>query len=256
MTALVEMNEGEHFALVMKQAEMLANANIIPKAYQRKPADIVAAGLAGRAFGWDVMSAMRNFHVIEGTASMRPEAMLGLVRQAGHSVLIEVNGNKAIAKGRRYDTDDTHTAEFTTHDAETAGLLQKRNWKQYGDAMLTWRAVSILCRVLFPDVVLGAGYVPEELGVEDTNNEGEIIEIDFKKDGEVACVIEPPKELSVVETAELKELINELVEVDRALLKEWWKAENLPSLTSDELTEGHVKRIIKHIKQLQNEEAF
>ena len=256
MNTLVEMNEGEHFALVMKQAEMLANANIIPKAYQRKPADIVAAGLAGRAYGWDVMSAMRNFHVIEGTASMRPEAMLGLVRQAGHSVLIEVNGNKATATGRRYDTDDTHTAEFSMKDAEVAGLVQKRNWKQYGDAMLTWRAVSILCRVLFPDVVLGAGYVPEELGVENTNNEGEIIEIDFMKDAEAAGVIEPPKELSVVETDELKELIDELIEVDRALLKEWWKTENLPSLTSNELTEEDVKRIIKQIKQLQNEEAF
>jgi hypothetical protein len=251
---LVE-NESDHFALVMKQAEMLANANIIPKAYQKKPADIVAAGLAGRAYGWDVMIAMRNFHVIEGTASLRPEALLGLVRQAGHSVLIEVNGNKATATGKRYDNGDTHTAEFTTHDAETAGLLQKRNWKQYGDAMLTWRAVSILCRVLFPDVVLGAGYVPEELGVEDTNHEGEIIEIDFMKDAEVAGVIELPKKL-LVETDELKELIDELIEVDRALLKEWWKTENLPSLTSNELTEEDVKRITKHIKQLQNEEAF
>ena len=256
MTTLVEMNEGEHFALVMKQAEMLANANIIPKAYQRKPADIVAAGLAGRAYGWDVMSAMRNFHVIEGTASMRPEAMLGLVRQAGHSVLVEVNGNKAIATGRRYDTDDTHTAEFSMKDAEVAGLVQKRNWKQYGDAMLTWRAVSILCRVLFPDVVLGAGYVPEELGVEDTDQNGEIIEIDFMKDAQEAGVIESPKELSIVDNDELKELIDELIEVDRALLKEWWKAENLPSLTSNELTEENVKRIIKQIKQLQNEEAF
>ena len=32
--------------------------------------------------------------------------------------------------------------------------------------MLTWRAVSKLCRVLFSDVVLGAGYVPEEMGAD------------------------------------------------------------------------------------------
>ncbi len=266
MTTLVEMNEGDHFALVMKQADMLANANIIPKAYQRKPADIVAAGLAGRAYGWDVMSAMRNFHVIEGTASMRPEAMLGLVRQSGHSVLIEVNGNKATATGKRCDTGDTHIAEFTTHDAERAGLLQKRNWKQYGDAMLTWRAVSILCRVLFPDVVLGAGYVPEELGIEDTNNEGEIIEVDFtntdvecefnETEGDFQVFIDEEKEDAKEQQEIIKELIDELVEVDRALLKEWWKVEKLPSLTSGDLTEENVKQIIKHIKKLQNEEAF
>ena len=37
--------------------------------------------------------------------------------------------------------------------------------------MLTWRAVSKLCRNLFSDVVLGAGYVPEEMGA-DVDSEG------------------------------------------------------------------------------------
>jgi len=253
---LVETSEGDHFALVMKQAEMLAQANIIPKAYQRKPADIVAAGLAGRAYGWDVMSAMRNFHVIEGTASMRPEAMLGLVRQVGHSVLIEVSGNKATATGKRCDTGDTHIAEFTTRDAEIAGLLQKRNWKQYGDAMLTWRAVSILCRVLFPDVVLGAGYVPEELGIEDTDGEGEIIEIDSlpldqgEPSGETLIDSLSPMNKTLRGTAELKDRIGCMPDIDKATLKEWWKAEKLPSLSSNDLTEGHIKRIIEKIVEL------
>lgn len=245
MTTLEKMNEGEHFALVMKQAEMLANAQIIPSAYRKKPADIVAAGLAGRAYGWDIMSAMRNFHVIEGTASMRPEAMLGLVRHAGHSVMIEVSNNRAIAKGKRCDSGDTHTAEFSTHDAETAGLLQKRNWKQYGDAMLTWRAVSILCRVLFPDVVLGAGYVPEELGVEDTNHEGEIIEVEFPT---VEILNEgPPVE---GEADDLKEQIGELSDIDKELLKTWWKTEGIPSLSSGEMSGQDIDRVSDRIEFL------
>ena len=37
--------------------------------------------------------------------------------------------------------------------------------------MLKWRAVTNLCRFLFPDIVLGAGYVPEELGA-DVGSEG------------------------------------------------------------------------------------
>ena len=43
--------------------------------------------------------------------------------------------------------------------------------------MLTWRAVSQLCRVLFPDVVLGAGYVPEEIGA-DVSLDGTPVEVD------------------------------------------------------------------------------
>ena len=175
MTDLIPMSESATFDLIMRQSEILAQSTIIPAAYRRKGADIVAAGLAGRAYGWDVMTSMRQFHVIEGTASLRPESMLGLVRQAGHSVTVEVRPEGAVAHGTRADTGDEHSASFTMDDAGAAGLADKRNWKQYRDAMLTWRAVAKLCRVLFPDVVLGAGYVPEELGA-DVTAEGELVE--------------------------------------------------------------------------------
>ena len=158
------------FDLLVRQADLLATSRIIPRAYQGRSADVIAAGLAGFSFGWDVMTSLRNYHVIEGTASLRPEAMLGLVRRAGHSVqlVLEGEGEKrcAIAKGRRADNGDEHSSRFAISDAKTAGLAGKSNWKNYGDSMLTWRAVSALCRVLFPDVVLGAGYIPEEIGAE------------------------------------------------------------------------------------------
>jgi len=176
MSDLIPMSESANFDLILRQAEVLANSTIIPAAYRRKAPDIVAAGLAGRAYGWDVMTSMRQFHVIEGTASLRPESMLGLVRQAGHSVTVEVHPDGAVAHGTRADTGDEHSASFTMVDAEAAGLAGKKNWKQYRDAMLTWRAVAKLCRVLFPDVVLGAGYVPEELGAE-VDETGEILEV-------------------------------------------------------------------------------
>ena len=181
MTDLIPMSESATFDLIMRQSEILAQSTIIPAAYRRKGADIVAAGLAGRAYGWDVMTSMRQFHVIEGTASLRPESMLGLVRQAGHSVTVEVRPEGAVAHGTRADTGDEHSASFTMDDAGAAGLADKRNWKQYRDAMLTWRAVAKLCRVLFPDVVLGAGYVPEELGA-DVTAEGELIEAEVVGD--------------------------------------------------------------------------
>lgn len=162
------VDQANYFDLLIRQADLLAQSSIIPAAYRRKSHDIIAAGLAGRAFGWDVMTALRNYHVIEGTASLKPEAMLGLVRRFGHSVGLKIeatpDGKAGIAHGRRADNGDEHTAIFTTADAVTAGLAGKKNWKQYEDAMLTWRAVSALCRVLFPDVVMGAGYTPEEIG--------------------------------------------------------------------------------------------
>ncbi len=170
-------DESRHFQLVMQQAEVLSTARIVPAAYRGRASDIVAAGLFGRAFSWDVMTSMHNIHVIEGTASMKPEAMLGLVRKAGHSVEISIHPEGAVAVGKRADSGDEHTATFTLQDAENAGLRGKKNWQQYPEAMLQWRAVSKLCRALFSDVVLGAGYVPEELGQE-TDAEGMPIEFD------------------------------------------------------------------------------
>ena len=163
---IARADDTRYFDLILREASVLASSTIVPRAYRGKDADIVAAGLAGRAFGWDVMAAMRNFHVIEGQASMQPEAMLGLVRQAGHSVEIHHEEGVAIARGRRVDTGDAYEATFSLADAQAAGLAGKKNWQQYEESMLTWRAVSKLCRVLFSDVVLGAGYVPEEMGAD------------------------------------------------------------------------------------------
>ncbi len=214
MSELIPISETATFDLIMRQADILAGSTIIPTAYRRKAPDIVAAGLAGRAYGWDVMTSMRQFHVIEGSASLRPESMLGLVRQAGHSVTLETTETYAEATGKRADTGDEHVATFTMEDAEAANLADKRNWKQYQEAMLTWRAVSKLCRVLFPDVVLGAGYVPEELGAEVTHT-GEVIGI------------EPEEEISedVIPISEAKHLILDAVGGNTEEAKDIWDLE-------------------------------
>ena len=47
---LIPMSESASFDLIMRQADVLSASTIIPAAYRRKSADIVAAGLAGRAF--------------------------------------------------------------------------------------------------------------------------------------------------------------------------------------------------------------
>lgn len=155
----------QEWALMSQQADALARSDIIPRAYQRKPANVLVAALTGRHYGWDVLTAMRNGHVIEGSWGMKPEAMLGLVRQAGHSVKGSMNADGATVIGTRADTGDTMTIEFTLDDARRANLLGKGTWKQYPQMMCYWRAVGILCRVLFSDLTAGV-HSAEELGAE------------------------------------------------------------------------------------------
>ena len=154
--------------VLMQQAKMLAPSGIIPREYQGNPPNILAAALMGRAFGWDALTAMRMVTVIQGTASLKPEAMLALIRQRGHHVSIEphANGRGVTVTGKRADNGDTAVASFTLEDAERAGLTKSQAWRNYPTDMCQWRAVARLSRSLFGDVVLGAGYIPEEIGGE------------------------------------------------------------------------------------------
>jgi len=164
------------FDMIMRQAEMLAQSAIVPQAYQRQPANIVAAALAGRPFGWDASTSLRNVVVIQGTATIKPEALLGLIRKHGHSVTIERHADHVVATGKRRDSGDTMSVTFSLADAQRAGLAGKGAWKSWPTDMCQWRAIAALARGLFSDVTLGLSYIPEEIGA-DVDAEGEIVTI-------------------------------------------------------------------------------
>lgn len=157
----------EELESIIRQAEMLAKSTIVPKDYRNNQANIVAAALAGRSFDWDTMTAMRMLQIIQGQASVKPEALLALIRKAGHNVEFTVLPDKSgiVATGTRADNGDTGSASFTLDDAKRANLLKNGTWGAYPLDMCQWRAVSRLSRQLFSDCVLGAGYTPEEIAL-------------------------------------------------------------------------------------------
>lgn len=154
---------------MIRVSQMLAKSSLVPGAYRGKPENVLLAALAGQPFGWDPTMSMRSFHIIDGTPSLKPEIMLALVRRSGHSVSGDTSPTGATITGKRRDTGDEMTVTFTLEDAKRAGLANKNVWKTYPASMCWARALSQLCRMLFPDVVLGAGYTPEELGAADND---------------------------------------------------------------------------------------
>lgn len=167
MSELVIANpSASELDVIERQADALARSSIVPPDYRGKPANIIAAALMGRSFGWDATTSMRMVTVISGTAGLKPEAMLALIRQRGHHVTIEphADGRGVTVHGKRADNGDAASTSFTVADAERAGLTRSSAWKSYPVDMCQWRAVARLARSLFGDVVLGAGYVAEELG--------------------------------------------------------------------------------------------
>lgn len=167
--------QGLDFTSMMQVSQMLAKSSLVPSAYRGKPENVLLATLAGQPFGWDPTMSMRSFHIIEGQPSLKPEIMLALVRRAGHSVQGTTATDGATVTGKRRDTGDSMTVSYTLEDARRANLLNKSVWKSYPASMCWARALSQLCRMLFPDVVLGVGYTPEELGAS-VSHDGEVIE--------------------------------------------------------------------------------
>lgn len=95
-----------------------------------------------------------GFYVVNGKISMSTALMTDRIRKAGHSVKItEWSSKKCVMIGIRKDNQDSVKIEFTMEDAQMAGLTNSAVWKKYPKVMLYNRAMAMMARVLFPDVV-------------------------------------------------------------------------------------------------------
>jgi len=159
MTDLVPVDP---FAL----AEKVSRSNLIPQAYRGKPADAAVCIMYGAEVGLPPMTALQRIIVINGKPTLDAQGMSALIRGSGHSLVGEVTDTEAKVTGKRGDNGDTMSFSFSMEDANRAGLVKPGPWRQYPKAMLWARAVSQLARQLFPDVLMGMSYVPEEIGGE------------------------------------------------------------------------------------------
>ena len=152
--------------LSVEQLRYISSTSMIPKAYRGNVPEILACVLTGRALGLSDLHSLRSINVVDGKATLSAELMVTLARQRGHSIRKTKfkAGESVTVAGRRVDNGDEGEVTWTIEMAKNAGLAGKSNWKNYPDSMLWARAVSQLCRELFPDVLMGLAYTPDEMG--------------------------------------------------------------------------------------------
>lgn len=161
--ALALRDEPQAVMLTPQQIQVIANTEFVPKSMRGNVPKVLACVARGRAMGIPDMVALNGIDIIDGKATLSAELMCAIVREHRHSITGEVNGERAVVRGKRRDNGDTMTAEFNVQMAETAGLLNKANWKRHPDDMMWARAVSKLCRRLFADCFAGGTYAPEDM---------------------------------------------------------------------------------------------
>jgi hypothetical protein len=147
-------------------AERIAQSNLLPKQYQRNPANVLLALEYGTALGISPVVAMQQIHVIEGKPTASAQLIGGLVRNAGHKLRVEFNRQTMTATAtiiRSDDPDYEFTAVWTMDRAKAANLTGKGNWRTYPDAMLKARAITEVARDACPEALFGVAYTAEEI---------------------------------------------------------------------------------------------
>lgn len=158
--------------------------------------------LSAKDLGVSPMKALNGgFYIVNGKISMSTALMCDRIRKEGHSIKIpEWTDQKCVIIGVRKDNGDSVKVEFTMDDANRAGLLSSATWKKYPKNMLYNRAMSMLARVLFPDVV-GNCYSEDEK--EEISNSKPF---ERSQQVEEICFESPSVEEAVVEVSKEEEL--------------------------------------------------
>ncbi|ELW78160.1 MULTISPECIES: hypothetical protein [Acinetobacter] len=148
----------------MQIAGILADSDIVPKDYQKKPGNILVAMQWGAEIGLQPLQAMQNIAVINGRPSLWGDAVLALVRSSGLLEQFEETQTEDVAtcivkrKGQK-----AVTKTFSKEDAKRAGLTSKQGpWSQYPKRMMQMRARGYALRDEFTDILKGFGVAEEE----------------------------------------------------------------------------------------------
>jgi hypothetical protein len=163
----IAIRETSAVVMTETQLNMISRTEFVPQSMRGNLPAVLACVAMGRALGLPDMVALNGINVIQGRATLAAETMGAIARAHGHSITGTVDDEKAVVRGKRGDNGDEMEATFTLEMAKTAGLLGNPAWKKHPDDMMWARAVSKLCRRLFPDCFAGATYTPDDLIIED-----------------------------------------------------------------------------------------
>lgn len=199
-----------------------------------------------------------GLYYLQGKVGMPAESMAALIREKGHSIVKDTKSNESVCilHGRRADNGDTWTCSFSVEDARRAGLL-KNSYEKYPSAMLYNRAMSFLARQLFPDVIKGASYTPDELKEISTNPSFSSQEIEKSE----------PIDVELISSEQAEELRDIFAECDptyisqvmvhlRKSSSEIESLEDVPLKLFERIKNAAIKKAQEYLKiqEVQNEE--
>lgn len=148
----------------IEKAKILAHSDLLPPAFQKKPANIIVALDIAKELEMSPLMVMQNIYIIHGKPSFSSSFILALLYRSKEFTSIEfefgdddkkcrVVATKERGGGRRMVTGPWVSLEI----ARAEGWLSKpgSKWKTMPDLMLRYRAATFFCRTCAPHLLLG-----------------------------------------------------------------------------------------------------
>lgn len=166
-----------NFEEAKELAEYMANSDMVPNDYKRKPGNVLIAVAMGAEVGLKPMGALQNIACINGRPSIWGDAALAIVmNHPEFESIVETAEGDAKSEGmatctiirRKKGKEIKVSRSFSIMDATRAGLWSKTGpWKQYPGRMLQMRARGFAMRDAFPDALKGLSLGEEQRDIVD-----------------------------------------------------------------------------------------
>ena len=115
-----------------------------------------------QAEGLHPMTAVSQYHIIQGRPALKSDALLARFQQAGGKVEWPVYQDDKVTGRFSHPQGGTLEVTWTMKDAARAGLANKEVWRQYPRSMLRARVLAEGIRTVYPGVMAGT-YTVEEV---------------------------------------------------------------------------------------------
>lgn len=195
---------------MMVVAEELSKSDIIPKEFQKKPANCLVAVQLAHRLKADPFMVMQNTDVIYGKPALRSTFIIACINGSGKLLgnlkfELDTKETKCRAWGIEKETGAKLVGPLITMEmAQAEGWVAKNGskWKTMPGIMLRYRAASFFGRLQCPEILNGI-YSTEEVE-EMTKKNVEAIDV---VDVFAEPVAEPKQEIEI--TAEMEAMANE-----------------------------------------------
>lgn len=128
----------------------------------KTPDQALALMVVAQAEGRHPGSIAGEYHIIQGRASLKADAMLARFQSAGGRVEWHDHTDQLVSATFSHPAGGSLKIDWDMARAKSAGLGTKDNWRQYPRQMLRARVISEGVRAVYPGVLQGM-YTPEEV---------------------------------------------------------------------------------------------